>query len=138
MKQLLIAFLLLLPAGVSGQNGKPVSVIDFVKIKDGKRAEAMFFYENNWKKYRDAALAKGFIRSYELLANTSDKVKDYDLLLITEYADENQFRQSEDRFNQIIKEVAPQGPKLLDDLKPADFRTNVSSVTTQAVFDSRP
>jgi hypothetical protein len=48
-------------------------------------------------------------------------VKEYDLMLITEYADENQSRLSEERFSQIIKELAPQGPKLLDDLKTRRF-----------------
>jgi hypothetical protein len=138
MKHFLIAFLILLPAGARGQNGGAVSVIDFVKITDGKRPQAIYFYENNWKRYRDAALSKGFIRGYQLLANTSDKVKDYDLLLITEYADREQYRLSEERFNQIIKDVAPAGPRLLDDLKPADFRTNVSGATTETVFSSRP
>ena len=137
-KMLLTFFLLLSPTLAFAQNSKSISVIDYVKIKDGKRAEALFFYESNWKKYRDVALAKGFIRSYHLLANTSPQVKEYDLMLITEYADENQSRLSEERFSQIIKELAPQGPKLLDDLKPADFRVNVSSVTTETIFSSHP
>ncbi len=137
-KMMLTFFLLLSPSAVFCQKSKSISVIDYVKIREGKRAEALFFYESNWKRYRDVALGKGFIRSYHLLANTSPQVKEYDLILITEYADENQSRLGEERFNQIIKEVAPEGPKLLDDLKPADFRVNVSSVTTETIFSSHP
>ena len=35
-----------------------ITKIDFVKIKEGKKTESLYFYENNWKVYRDIALHK--------------------------------------------------------------------------------
>ena len=101
--------------------------MDFVKIKNDKRAEALYFYENNWKVYREFAMKEGYIRSFHLLKVKSEEGSDFDLILITEYASEAQFKQSEERFNAIIKATRPNGPKLLDDVKPADFRTTVFS-----------
>jgi hypothetical protein len=75
-----------------------VYVIDFVKIKDNRKAETYYYYENNWKLYRTAAVEKGFIKSYNILTTTSDSAANYDLILITEYADSLQHKRSEENF----------------------------------------
>ena len=116
------------------QDGPSISVIDFVKIKDGRTAEAMFFYENNWKVYRDRALKEGFIRSYRLLKTEPEAGADFDLLLITEFANAEQLKLSEERFNRIIKEINPGGPKLLNNLPQAEFRQNLYSKTAETIF----
>lgn len=114
----IIAFL-----NIEAQNS--ITKIDFVKIKNDQRKEALFFYENNWNKYRGIALDKGYIKSYKLLTTHADSVANFDLMLITEYADSLQERLSEERFQQIIKATNPNGPTLLNDLKPNDFRQNL-------------
>lgn len=102
-----------------------VAIMDFVKIKDGRRDEALFFYENNWKVYRDAALKKGVIKSYELVEGEPAAGGQFDLVLITRFADEEQFKNTEANFEPIIKETRPTGPLLKNELKPDDFRQNV-------------
>ena len=102
-----------------------VAIMDFVKIKDGRRDEALFYYENNWKIYRDAAIKKGFIKSYELVEGDAVANSQFDLVLITRFANEEQFKNTETNFQPIIKQLRPTGPVLKNDLKPDDFRQNV-------------
>jgi hypothetical protein len=118
------------------QQSKPVTLMDFVKIKDGKKAETIYFYENNWKLYRDIALKRNIIQSYQLVEVASDTLNNFDLILITTYKDSAQFLKSEENFAPILKEARPNGPALLNGLKPADFRQNVFFKVTQPVFSS--
>lgn len=60
----------------------------------------------------------------------------FDLMLITEYADSTQLRLSEDGFQQIIKSTRPNGMKLLNELKPSDFRQNLFLRKADVVFSS--
>jgi hypothetical protein len=115
---------------------KVISIVDFVKIKDNKQTEALYYYENNWKVYRDIALKKGYIKSYNLLQTKSDSLASFDLMLITEYSDSTQHSLSEERFNQIIKEVRPNGPKLLNSLKANEFRQSVFLKRAEGLFSS--
>ncbi len=110
--------------------------IDFIKIKDGKRDEAIYFYENNWRAYRDAAVKRGVIDSYELIDARSEKDTAFDLILITRFRGEEQFKNSEKAFEPIIKELTPNGPFLKGTSKPDDFRQNVSFYTGKAMFAS--
>ena len=113
-----------------------ITKIDFVKIKEGKKTESLYFYENNWKVYRDIALQKGYIKSYQLLLTVADSLSNFDLMLITEYADSAQEKLSEERFQQIIKETRPNGPKLSNNLKPNEFRQNLYLKNAQTLFSS--
>ena len=110
-----------------------VSIMDFVKIKNGRRDEALFFYENNWKLYRDAAVKKGIIKSYELV-EAEPPAGEFDLVLVTRFATEDQFKNSEKNFEPIIKEARPTGPVLKNELKPDDFRQNVFMRVVRTVF----
>jgi hypothetical protein len=132
----LLLFCPLFAIKASAQTGKPVSVVDFVKIKDGKKAEAMYFYENNWKVYRDIALKKEYIRSYKMLITQPDSAANFDIMLITEFANEDQYKKSEPQFNLIIKENRPTGAKLLNELKPADFRISLYSKIAECIFSA--
>lgn len=102
-----------------------VVLMDFVKIKNGKRDEAIFYYENNWKIYREAAQKKGFIKSFEILEIAPNENNQFDLILITRYANEEQYKASEKNFEPILRELRPNGALLKNDLKPEDFRQNV-------------
>jgi len=116
--------------------GQTVSVMDFVKVKDNKYPETLYYYENNWKVYREIAVKSNFISSYKLLKMSADSIANFDLILITEYADSSQFKLAEERFQKIIKEIRPNGPKLMNNLKPADFRQNVFAKEAQTLFSS--
>jgi hypothetical protein len=107
---------------VHAQNNPTVFAIDFVKILDNKQKETFYYYENNWNASREIAFAKGYIKSYQLISTNADSAADFDLMLVTEYADSTQYKMREERFSKIIKELNPGGPKLLNSIKPNDFR----------------
>ncbi len=136
MTKLIFCFLLLISVTSLGQTKGAISVIDFVKIKNDKRNETLYFYENNWKIYRDSALKNNYIKSYELLTTKTDSIANFDIMLITEYSDSLQLKLGEERFQKIIKEIRPNGPKLLNDLKPNDFRQNVFTKWGETLFCS--
>jgi hypothetical protein len=124
MKKIVLVALLFYSAAAFGQHHS-IYVIDFVKIKNNNKEQALYFYNNNWKVYRETALKKGYIKSYKLLSAKSDPAADFDLMLLTEYADSAQYKNAENNFNQIIKETRPTGPMLMDKLLPGDFRVNL-------------
>jgi hypothetical protein len=136
MKNLLLLTVLFITTNLFGQNQSAITTIDFVKIKNNKRQEALFFYENNWKVYRDIALEKGYIKSYKLLTSSADTTANFDLILMTEYSDSSFYKSSEERFQQIIKATRPEGPKLLNQLKPNDFRQNLFFKEAETLFSS--
>ena len=121
-----------------GQEKKPVSTIDFVKVLNDRHPEAIFYYENNWKVYRDMALERGYILSYQLIKTSADSIADFNLVLVTEYADSLQLKNSEENFQKIIKEVRPNGPRLLNDLQPKDFRHNLYLKRAETIFAPGP
>ena len=112
-----------------------VSVMDFVKIKDGRRDEALFFYENNWKVYREAALKKGVIESFELVEGVPDPAAPFDIVLVTRYASDEQLANSEKNFEPILKEIRPGGPLLKNEIKPEAFRQNVFVRIARTLFE---
>lgn len=133
----MVLVILLQAAGhLAGQTQTTITTMDFVKIKKNMRDEAIFYYTHNWKVYRDIALENKFIKSYRLLTTSADTTANFDLILITEYTDSLQFRLSEERFQQIIKATRPEGPGLLNEVKPADFRQNVFYKETETLFSS--
>ncbi len=134
MTRYILFFFLFFSISAFGQTSSSVSVVDFVKVKNNKLPEALFFYENNWKVYRDIALRNNYIVSYKLLQTSADSIANFDLVLITEYADSSQLKLAEERFQKIIKETRPTGPKLMNDLKPNDFRQNVFVKQAQTLF----
>ncbi len=102
-----------------------IVLMDFVKIKNGKRDEAMFYYDNNWKIYREVALKRGFIQSYEIIEIAPNESNQFDLILITRYKNEEQYKNSEKNFEPILKEIRPNGTLLKNNLKPEEFRQNL-------------
>jgi hypothetical protein len=116
---------------------KIFSTIDFVKIKEGKRDETIYFYENNWRLYREEALRRGLIHSFELIDAKSETNTDFDLILITRYRGPAQFRDSEKNFEPILKQMRPSGPLLKNDLKPDEFRQSIFLYRGESPFTSQ-
>jgi hypothetical protein len=63
-----------------------------------------------------------------------DSILDVDLILTTVYKDSAQYKASETNFAAIIKDERPNGPKLLDSLKPGDFRQIVVTKVVESLF----
>lgn len=97
-----------------------ISSLDFVQILDGNVDEAMFYYQNNWEQLRLMALDSGYIHSYELLETSFDDNAPFHLILLTTYANQEQFDRREDNFGALI---AVKGElQLLNEKKPNEFR----------------
>lgn len=123
-----LAFSVLLAAFSFKKGNDPIAVIDLVKIKSNNRSEAVYFYQNNCLKYRQVAVKKGYISSYSLMIDK--KVSDtslYDIMLITVYPDSLAYKNSEINFRKIIDSLRPNGPLLINGLKPNEFREIVSN-----------
>ncbi|WP_298759659.1 nuclear transport factor 2 family protein [uncultured Psychroserpens sp.] len=105
---------------------KKVVILDFVKIINKKKEEALYYYENNWKSLRAKAKNRGYILSYQLLVN------DDEIILITEYENKNSYDKRELNFSLLMNEYQSSGPVFLNDLRPTSFRKNVSKKTATA------
>lgn len=115
-----------------------ISTMDFVKTVDENREELVFYYENNWKVLRDIALEKGYIESYELMTTLEDSDSGFDVILVTRYKNEDEYNKAEERFQGIIEEVQKKGGlKLLNNLKPGEFRSLEFYATTKTMFSPR-
>ncbi len=112
-----------------------IEVIEFVKVVGGNRDEARYYYENNWRVYREAAVKRGVIESFEYV-ETATKDAAFDIILITRYANQEQYRNSEKAFEPILKELRPKGPLLKGTIPPEAFRKIVHSYVGKAVFRS--
>ncbi|WP_439882137.1 hypothetical protein ACSX1A_03030 [Pontibacter sp. MBLB2868] len=122
MKKLLILFYLISIVPLFGQSENAITTMDFVKIVNGKREEALFFYQNNWLPFREAAYQNGWIKGFQLLESLG--TDEYDLILITEYQDAAQQAAIEEHFTSWQKKHPI---ILLNELRPPDFRQNVRS-----------
>lgn len=94
--------------------------IDIIKVKNGLWNEALYFFENNWKTYREDAIKQGVISSYQMLVNKADSVSN-NIVLITEYPDSLSYRKSEENFRPILKKIHPNGPIYLNEKRRNDF-----------------
>ena len=112
-----LCLLLLQPLSAAAE----ILTIDFVKVLDGNEAEAVYYYEQNWQRYRVKALEKGYISSYRLLIKTSADGNG-DILLITGYADEAMYAAREENFALVMQDPEGDGPRLLNQKTPGEFR----------------
>lgn len=110
----------------------PILIIEYVKILNDKKEEALYYYQHNWKAFRDVALASKYIKSYQLL-DLNHNNSEYDLLLITEYPNWEAYEKGEERFQNIIKTTRPNGPEFLNELRPNDFRQTLSAATLKSI-----
>ena len=130
-----LLFLFIQMAAIQAQqNNNGIWLVDFAKTKAGHRAEMLYYLEQNWKLYRDAALDKGYISGYRLLETSPDSLGDFDFILLTEFPDSAVFHDREAHFQPLMKTLRPSGPKLLNDLKAADFRDLKISKDAKTVF----
>ena len=103
-----------------GQQDDRITTIDFVQIVDNHKAEAIYYYQNNWKVLRVMAIEKGYIHSFQLLETPVSEEAPFQLMLITTYQNKAQYDQSEDNFTELIE--ARGDLKLLNEKQPGQFR----------------
>lgn len=127
-------FILILLLGSINVSGQSVTMLELVQVKPAFQKEALYYYEHNWKLYRDIALRKGFIQSYRIEQTTADSTGGFELLLITEYKDSADYLQSEANFSSILRQARPDGPLLLNKIQPADFRKSLFVRITSNLF----
>jgi thiol-disulfide isomerase/thioredoxin len=120
--------------GAAPEGNGILETVDFIKVTDGKRDEARYYFENNWRFYRAEAVKRGVIDSFEYIDVTSGNDNAFDIILITRYRGEEQFKNSEAAFAPIIKELTPNGPFLRGNSKPDEFRKVVYSYAGKVVF----
>jgi hypothetical protein len=89
---------------VSAQASKnSVWAVDFVRIKDGQRADYLKFIEQNWARARSFMKDKGIVASFQTLSVSDVKNPQWDALLITEYVDQAGFERRETVFEEYRK-----------------------------------
>lgn len=123
MRIILLITLLGLVAVSYGQIDNKISTIDFVQIIDDNKDEAVYFYQNNWEVLRDMAVKKGYIHTYQFLEVSPSEDAPFDLMLITTYLNEDQYKLREEHFAVLIKDNGPL--KLLNSKKPEAFRKSL-------------
>lgn len=125
MRFIVLFFALSINSFTYGQKDERISTIDFVQILNENKAEAIYYYQNNWKILRDMALEKEYIHSYQLLEVPVSENAPFQLMLITTYRDQKQYELREDHFSELIEEKGEL--KLLNDKKPGEFRKTLFS-----------
>lgn len=108
-----------------GQNAEKVSTMDFIQIQQGYKAEALFFYQNNWKKLREDALRIGYIDSFLLVETETSEDAPFHIVLITTYVSNKQYQAREENFSELMQ--SSKGPKLLNTVSPKIFRKKLYS-----------
>lgn len=102
------------------QPDEKLSTIDFVQIVDDNKAETMYYYQNNWKALREAAIEKEYIHSFQLLETPFSDDEPFHLMLITTYSSKEEYDLKEQNFAELIEAAGE--TKLLNDKKPIEFR----------------
>ncbi len=119
-KLILLSLVAFMPTQQTNAQKTPYVALDIIKIKNGLWEEALFFFENNWKVYREDAIKQGIISSYQLLINRADSVSN-NIILITQYPDSLAYVKSEENFRPILKKLRPNGPIHLNEKQRKDF-----------------
>jgi hypothetical protein len=129
MTQMTRTILFLIVLGINfiayGQQDDRISTIDYVQILNGNKAEAVYYYQNNWRVLRKMALENDYIDSFQILETPFTEEEPFQLMLITTYANKKQYDLREDHFGELIKEIG--ALKLLNEKKPGDFRKTLFS-----------
>ncbi len=126
MKFKVLAFLFFGSMVLQGQEKAQISTIEFVEILNGNRAEALYYFKNNWKVLREKALAQNQISGFHLMENERSTEVPFDLILMTSYATNQQYLDREEAFQVLISESG--GLQLMNDKKPSDFRKSVFGI----------
>jgi hypothetical protein len=129
--RLFLFCLLLSSLDLYGQKQEAV-YLDLVKVKNGKVDDALHFFKNGWKVYRDSALKAGLITGYRLLRVETDS-SDVDIVLMTVYPDRETYNRREEIFQPIMKALRPNGPAMRNGFKREDLEFK-GKLLTESLF----
>lgn len=104
-----------------------ITTIDAVKAKSEYEREAIYFFENNWKPFREAALEEKVISGFELVKSDPDSTGVTTIWLVTHYQDTPTYENAEKNFQGIIRRISPGGPKMLNAVPRKEFIISVES-----------
>ncbi|MEM9362435.1 MAG: hypothetical protein AAGA43_07370 [Bacteroidota bacterium] len=104
----------------NAQENTKISTMDFVQILNGNLDEARYYFQNNWKVLREMALERDYIHSYDVLETSLSEDAPFELILVTTYKNEAQYRAREEHFRELIDEKGELD--LMNDKKPGEFR----------------
>lgn len=125
MRTILLLIVLSFNSIIYGQHDERISTIDFVQILNGNKAEADYYYQNNWKVLRSMAMENDYIDSFQVMETPFTEEAPFQLMLVTTYADKEQYDLREDHFRALIKEKGTL--ELLNEKKPEEFRKTIFS-----------
>jgi hypothetical protein len=111
-----ILFLICIANAISAQKKQQIVTTDMLSVNQVFEKEAIFFYEKNWKAFRDQALKQKFISGYQLIMSAPDSTGSIQIVLLTMYPDSVSFANSEKNFRPIMKKISPNGPHLLNEI----------------------
>jgi len=131
MKQTLLLFFTIISFSSYSQK---VSTFDIVKVKASFEKEAMYFYNNNWRAFREEALKQKVIIGFEMFKSAIDSTNHFDLTLVTTYKNEKYFAEAEEKFRPIMQKVSPNGPKYLNTIKREQFLQYVAGSEGKVVY----
>ncbi|MEM6514567.1 MAG: hypothetical protein AAF688_00140 [Bacteroidota bacterium] len=127
LKLLIITgFIFVSYVGASQENNK-ISTLETVEVINNNKAEALYYFQNNWAKLREQAIENKLIYSYQLLEVDYTESTPFHFILITTYLNASQFENREAVFQKLIE--SNPGLKLLNHKKPNEFRKSVFSIT---------
>jgi hypothetical protein len=136
MKTYLKLLFVLASCNLFAQKTVPIVVIDFVKVVNGHEAETAYFFEQNWKKYRAAALKKAYISGYQMLKLSPENKAGFHYALVTFFQDSASYKQVEANFRPIMARISPKGPRLLNEVKIPDFCAITQSFTGSVLIEA--
>ncbi len=124
-KKLILLCLLFTGMNIIGQEERKISTLDFVQVLNNNKAEALYYYQNNWLELRKKAVEKGYIASFDFLETEPTPENPINFILITTYLEKDDFEKREENFAELIKERG--GLQLLNEIKPEEFRKTLFS-----------
>lgn len=127
-------FIFVLFALTSAAQDRKVITVDIVQMKSGYEKEVLYFYENNWKVYRDSALNRGFITGYQLLQQFDSSGKNQ-VMLLTMYKNREMYEKRETLFRPIMSALRPNGPVYLNHLRRNEMLEIASALVTESLFE---
>lgn len=111
-----------------------VTSVDFVQVLNDNIEETIYYYQNNWKVLRELAIKDDYISSFEFLQTEWTEEQPFHFMLITTYANEEQFEKREENFEKLIEQL--DGRKLLNRKQPREFRKILfSKEKSKHIFD---
>jgi hypothetical protein len=112
-----------------------IATVDITRAKQAYEKEALYFYEQNWKAFREEALKLRYISGYQMIKTAPDTTGWFDIILITHFQDSVQRQKVEENFRPIMTRLSPNGPRMLNDIKRSEFLKPAGSYKGKTVFE---